>query len=214
MKLSALVLAAGLSSRMGTFKPLMRIDDRTLIEHTVGSLVNSTQSVTIVLGYRAEEIKKVLTDTFSTDWMHFALNPDYEKTDMLTSIKVGISSLDECDAFYLLPGDMPAIESDTLAALRMALETTNAKVAIPTLGGHRKHPPLIRSSCGNDILSYEGNGGLRGIWRAYADEITEVPVCDRGCLLDADRMSDFLTLSNYLQRTRSLSGNAPEVLNT
>jgi CTP:molybdopterin cytidylyltransferase MocA len=65
--------------------------------------------------------------------VRFARNPVYETTDMLASVKAGVQALDECDAFYLLPGDMPAVGTDTLSALASALERTDAKVVFPTV---------------------------------------------------------------------------------
>ena len=194
------MLAAGLSSRMGAFKPLMQIGGKTLVEHSVGSLFQGgAQSVTVVLGCRAAEVRAVLKKAFSACEVSFAYNPGYAKTDMLASIKAGLCSFAPCDAFFLLPGDMPAVARGTMRALLESLEQSGAAVAMPMVEGRRKHPPLIRASCINDILTYEGEGGLRGIWRSYEDTMVEVPVSDRGCLLDADKMNDFLELSHYLQ---------------
>lgn len=216
MKLTGLVLAAGLSSRMGALKPLMRIggkngkNGKTLLEHSVDSLLRGgAQTVIVVLGFRAGEIKAALAGAYPPDQVRFALNPAFERTDMLASIKIGISALPACDAFFLLPGDMPAVDAGTLEKLAGALERTNASVAIPTVDGHRKHPPLIRSSFGGNILSYNGEGGLRGVWRAYGGPIADVPVNDEGCLLDADRMDDFLRLSKYMEQKSILGQAAP-----
>ncbi len=198
MKLSGLVLAAGLSSRMGAFKPLMRIGDKTLVQHSAESLFRGgAEVVTVVLGFRAREVQELLSRAFA-ERVRFAINPAYETTDMLASIKAGIAALVPCDAFFLLPGDMPAVAESTMAALVSALAGIDASVAMPTIDGRRKHPPLIRASCIGDILPYGGEGGLRGIWRCYEGRIAEVAVQDRGCLLDADKMDDFQTLSRYL----------------
>lgn len=210
MKLSGLVLAAGLSSRMGAFKPLMRIGDKTLVEHSVESLFRGgAEIVTVVLGFRAREIQELLDKAFAKR-VRFALNPAYETTDMLASIKAGISALAPCDAFFLLPGDMPAVAESTMSALASALAGTGAPVAMPTIEGRRKHPPLIRASCIGDILSYDGEGGLRGIWQSYEGRIAEVAVQDRGCLLDADKMDDFIKLSRYLISRQRLTQTGPE----
>lgn len=210
MNLNGLVLAAGLSSRMGAFKPLLRIEGKTLAERSVESLLQNARCVTVVLGCRAEEIRRVLSEAFPADKVRFAFNPAYETTDMLASVKAGAAALDGCDAFYLLPGDMPAVGKSTLISLASALEHTDAKVAFPMVDGYRKHPPLIRFSCVRDILSYSGKEGLRGVWRGYEGETAEVPVRDEGCLLDADRMDEFIVLSDYLRRNGRPADAAPE----
>jgi len=203
MRLGGLVLAAGLSSRMGAFKPLMQIDGKALVVLSVESLLQKAESVTVVLGFRADEVRQALRDAFPKERVRITVNAAYEMTDMLQSIRTGLAELDECDAFFLLPGDMPAVGISTLAALAAALENTDAAVAVPTVEGRRKHPPLIRADCIGDILSYDGEGGLRGIWRGYEGKIAAVPVNDRGCVLDADDMDDFLALSDYLRRKRN-----------
>ncbi|HWS29048.1 MAG TPA: nucleotidyltransferase family protein [Clostridia bacterium] len=201
MKLGGLILAAGLSSRMGDFKPLMRIGEKTLVEHSVESLFRGgAQSVTVVLGFRAEEVQTMLKRAFPAQRVRFVCNDTYGTTDMLASIKKGLPALSPCDAFFLLPGDMPAVSENTLYALSAALENTGVPIAIPTVDGRRKHPPLIRACCIEDILSFEGEDGLRGIWRGFEGRIAEIAVDDRGCLLDADRMDDFLELSKYLKK--------------
>ena len=96
--------------------------------------------------------------------------------------------------------DMPAVKPSTFHALATALADTNTKVAFPILDGRRKHPPLIRADCIADILAYRGEGGLRGIWQAFADDVTEVTVQDEGCGLDADTMEDFTKLKRYLEQ--------------
>ena len=125
-------------------------------------------------------------------------NTEYAQTDMLTSVKIGISALQPCDAFYLLPGDMPAIQPSTFFTIKIAMEKTNALVAFPTLDGYRKHPPLISWQCIPKILAFEGDGGLRQVWKELANEIVTVPVEDGGCLLDADTPLDYQQLVNYM----------------
>ncbi len=200
MIVNGLVLAAGLSRRMGTFKPLLRIGDKTLIEHSITSLfAGGAQSITVVLGLGADEIKEVLCKESFADKLRFAYNENFAITDMLTSIKIGVRALAACDAFYLLPGDMPAIDAGTLVAIRETMEREKAKVTFPTVCGRREHPPLISATCINDILEYQGQEGLRGLWQAYEGDIAEVEIDDRGCLLDADTQEDFSDLVEYMK---------------
>lgn len=201
MKTAGLVLAAGQSQRMGDFKPLMCIQERTLLETAIQSLFDGgVQHVTVVLGHRAAEVEALMRKEFDAKRVGFVANTAYENTDMLHSIQIGLRVLPPCDAFYLLPGDMPAVKPSTFRALAMALAEGDTRVAFPMFTGRRKHPPLIRSDCMADILGYEGVGGLRGIWQAYTGKIAEVPAEDEGCGLDADTMEDFAVLKRYLEQ--------------
>lgn len=204
MRTAGLILAAGLSRRMGDFKPLMRFGGKTLLECSIDSLLEGgAESVVVVLGHRAGEVSAALRQgAYGPERLRLAFNPAYETTDMLASIKIGIRALPPCDAFALLPGDMPAVGRETFLALRETMRETGAKVVFPTLDAHRKHPPLISSACARDILSYAGGEGLRGMWGNYPGEIAEIAVEDPGCLLDADTMDDFHRLTDYLQKRK------------
>lgn len=195
---------------MGDFKPLMRIGGQTLLEASVESLLTGgADSVIAVLGHRATEVESLLKMRFPAGRVGFAHNGAYATTDMLHSIQVGVTALSPCDAFYLLPGDMPAVGRGTYQALAAELESSGAKVAFPTLLGRRKHPPLIRADCIADILAYHGEGGLRGLWQRYSEGIVEVAVEDPGCGMDADTEEEFERLCRYLQ-LRGVENHARE----
>ena len=203
MRTAGLILAAGLSRRMGGFKPLMRFEGKTLLECSIDSMLEGgAERVVVVLGYRAGEVGAMLRGAYSPEKLRLAYNPAYEITDMLASIKIGIRALPASDAFLLLPGDMPAVGRETFLKLNETMRETGAKVVFPTVDAHRKHPPLIGSACARDILSYAGSGGLRGMWKTYAGEVAEVAVEDQGCLMDADTMDDFHRLTDYLQKRK------------
>ena len=199
VKKTGLVLAAGLSSRMGEFKPLMRMGGQTLLAACVQSLfAGGATHVTVVLGHRAQEVEPLLRAAFDAKTITLVTNDAYAQSDMLASIRVGLEAMPSCDAFYLLPGDMPAVSPQTLRALAAAMAETNARVVFPTLNGRRKHPPLIAASCINDMRLYRGSNGLRGVWDTYTGGMVDVPVEDAGCGMDADTPEDFDRLTRYL----------------
>ena len=186
----ALVLAAGLSSRMGGFKPLLPLRGKTLIENTVESaLQGGAASVTVVTGCRADEVESALSHFGSR--VRFTHNPDYARTDMLRSIQLGVRALPPCGAFYLLPGDMPVVRQSTFERLREARGRNRPWVVFPTLDGHRKHPPLIDARMIAEILSFHGEGGLRELWKQHESEIITVPVDDPGVCADLDTPDDY-----------------------
>jgi len=105
LETNGIILVAGLSSRMGDFKPLLKLDGKTMIEHSVDSMLHSgVNQVIVVLGYRGEEIEVLLKNKYDTSRLVFTHNLKYAETDMLSSVKIGIAALNKCDAFYLLPG--------------------------------------------------------------------------------------------------------------
>ncbi|HWQ42277.1 MAG TPA: nucleotidyltransferase family protein [Desulfosporosinus sp.] len=200
METNGIILAAGLSSRMKAFKPLLKLKEKTIIEHSVDSMFRAgVNQVIMVLGYRAEEVEALLRSNYDCSRLLFVHNQEYAKTDMLTSVKIGISALNTCDAVYLLPGDMPAIHVNTFLAVKEAMCRTQAMVTFPTIDGHRKHPPLISWQCIAAILNFDREGGLREVWKQFENQIGTVPVEDYGCMIDADTKADYDRLVHYME---------------
>ncbi|WP_024295089.1 nucleotidyltransferase family protein [Lacrimispora indolis] len=186
-----LILAAGLSSRMGDFKPLMPFKGKTMIESTIDSMLAAgVKQIVIVLGYRGDDIESVLHLHYGKEII-YARNPHYEITDMLTSIKYGLHSMPHCKAFFLLPGDMPVVKKNTFLKLLKAQPHDRPALLFPTLEGYRKHPPLIDYRFRDIILEFEGEGGLRQIWKQQEEFIIHVPVDDDGVWMDLDTMEDY-----------------------
>ncbi|AET69893.1 putative MobA-like protein [Desulfosporosinus orientis DSM 765] len=207
MKINGIILAAGLSSRMQAFKPLLKLQNKTVIESCIDSMLKAgAGQVILVLGYRAEEVEAYLADKYARSRLKLAYNQNYAETDMLTSIKIGVSALKPCDAFYLLPGDMPAIHPETFRAVKEAMLRTQALAAFPAIDGKRKHPPLISWQCRDLILNFTGEGGLREVWKTLEDRVATVPVEDLGCLMDTDTKEDYHKLVNYLADQHSIPG--------
>ena len=191
-RFGAVIPAAGLSSRMGAFKPLLPLADSTVIERCVGSVLPYADAAVAVLGYRADELLKVLNRRFGGR-LTLALNPDYASTDMLASIQIGLRAMGECDAFFLLPADMPAIPPAVYEALSEAFDGS-AEVFYPVCGGRRGHPVLITAALIPAILDYRGDGGLRAILRGRT--VKEVAADDRGILTDLDTPEDYNRVKN------------------
>lgn len=103
-RIGGLIPAAGLSSRMGDFRPLMPLRGKTPIENTIDSLLlcGAAPNV-VVLGRRGRELEAILKSRYIGDGVITVFNPDYAATDMLTSVKLGLDALPECRAFFLLP---------------------------------------------------------------------------------------------------------------
>jgi len=196
-RLHGIVLAAGLSRRMGAFKPLLELAGRPVIAWAVSALrAGGVSDVTVVIGHRADELRPLVA------WMDARAvpNPDYEQ-GMYTSVRAGVAALPaEARGFFLLPVDIPAVRPDTvrrLAAARAAEPTAAAH--IPTHGGRRGHPPLIAARLVPEILGDEPPEGLRTILGGHADQLRMVETEDPGVLLDLDRPEDLAGVEALLR---------------
>ena len=185
-----LVLAAGLSRRMGEFKPLLPFRGKTLIENTIDSIFASgARQVVVVTGYRARELEALLRKRYGGDVI-IAHNADFASTDMLHSIRTGCRMMPECGAFFLLPGDMPVVRENTFRRI-LARRDGSLSVIFPTLDGYRKHPPLVDSRLIPEILAFDRDGGLRRFWQEHEELIRTVSVDDGGVWVDLDTQEDY-----------------------
>lgn len=200
----ALILAAGLSRRMGEFKPLLPLGGATVIESTVASaLSGGADSAVVVTGYRGGQVEAVLRGRFG-DAVGCVRNPDYAATDMLRSAQIGAAALPACEAFFLLPGDMPAVTAETFRALLKAREQGRPLLVFPTLEGYRKHPPLVDAALIPEILAFHGEGGLRELWKRHENDIVTVPVEDGGVWIDLDTPEDYQNCKQVFDRKKEV----------
>lgn len=186
-RFGAVIPAAGLSSRMGAFKPLLPCGDSTVIESAIGSVLPYVSTAVVVVGHQGEKLRSVLTSSFS-DRLTIVTNPDYASTDMLRSVQLGLQAMGECDAFFLLPADMPLIKPRIYETLIAAFDDS-VDVIYPVYGGRRGHPPLISHTVVPAIMEYRGDGGLRAILSTCATK--EVRISDSGVLADLDTPQDY-----------------------
>jgi molybdenum cofactor cytidylyltransferase len=189
---AAIILAAGLSSRLGRFKPLEPLGGLTILER-VTALYRSAgiTDIHVVTGFRSEEITP-LVKKFGAGPI---LNPKY--TDgMFSSVLVGISHLSRtCTGFFIHPVDIPLVRRQTVSALLTAFVQGGGSIYYPTFLEERGHPPMISADHIEKIKCWSGTGGLRGYLDSYESEVVDIPVVDEFVLKDIDTPEDYALIS-------------------
>lgn len=188
MNVSAVIAAAGLSSRMRDFKPLLRLGEETIISRIVRVMREAgAGEIVVVAGYRGEELERELRASGA----RVVFNRSYAETEMLHSLKIGAASLKApCGRLILSPGDVPLMRADTLRAMM----EQPGQVVRPKYRGKVGHPLLLDAALIPPLLDYQGAGGLGGAVRTLATELTDLSVDDYGCTLDADTPEDMLEI--------------------
>jgi putative nucleotidyltransferase with HDIG domain len=183
-RIAALILAAGYSSRMGCFKPLLPLGKTTVLERVI-TLFRETgvPDLRVVVGYRAEDLIPLLQDR----GVSFILNEEFAE-GMFSSVLKGIESLRQSavDLFFLLPVDIPLVRPYTLRRLLRAFSSGTAKVLYPAFLGKRGHPPLITMEVADQIARWGGAGCLRGALQKFEAQALQVEVSDENILSDMD----------------------------
>lgn len=193
-RIVALILAAGYSSRMGEFKPLLNFDGKPVIEWAISSFRKAgITDIRVVVGYQADKLFPVLHQLKVSP----ILNENYEM-GMFSSIQAGLRSFaTEADAFFLLPGDIPLIKKRTLEKMLKIFYQNKYDVILPAFLSRPGHPPLISGNCFNRILNHDITGNLRSILQEYKDKTCQVEVADQGILMDMDTLEDYQNLLQY-----------------
>lgn len=188
MKTGAVIVAAGLSSRMKEFKPMLCLGEKTVIEHTIDALhAAGVEPITVVTGYKGDILRRHLADA----GVDFADNPRFAQTQMFDSALIGFQALEgRCDRAFLMPADVPLVESGTLRAL-MACE---GPLARPVCSGKTGHPLMLSMDLLPRLRDHSGERGMKGAVEALGLAVEDVPVEDEGVLLDADTPEDYKRL--------------------
>ena len=186
--ISGILLAAGLSSRMGEPKQLLPFGESTIVETVVDSMLGAKfNEVIVVVGHRASEIREQLgTRPVST-----VFNPNYRE-GMLTSAQTGIRRLQESDAFALMLVDQPFITSALIDRVVDAYVQTDKGIALPSYNYKRGHPVVFHQRYAREILALgTDSGGVRTLFKKYSDDIHYVTVDTDRVLRDIDYREDY-----------------------
>ena len=188
---AALIVAAGMSSRMGDFKPMLSIGSISIAQRVVATFQQAgVDKIVMITGYNATLLERHLAG----NGIVFLRNEDYRTTQMFDSVCIGLRYLrDKCDRVLFTPVDIPLF---TAATVRALLET-DAPLACPAVAGETGHPTLIAASLFDRILADGGGQGLRGALDRCGEELRLIAVEDRGILHDADTPEDYKALLKY-----------------
>lgn len=198
MRVGAVVVAAGLSTRMNGFKPMLKLSGTTIIKKTIDTLKQAGASpIIVVTGYRGELLERHISrmDVICLK------NELFRETQMLDSVKIGLARIQgACDRVLFTPGDVPLFSLETVQAV---LEG-DGPIVVPTFQGQWGHPILFESAIISQILDYTGAKGLRGALESCGQPVTHIPVDDRGITMDADTREEYESLLQYERELRNM----------
>jgi molybdenum cofactor cytidylyltransferase len=191
--ISAIILAAGRSERMSRLKQLMPWQQSTVLEQTVDNFLGSkANEVIVVVGYRAEEVRRVLAGK-PVRWV---INPDYEQ-GMSASIIAGLSLVDDqTQAVMLALGDQPLINSQTISRLIDEFSGCDKGIVIPTYRGRRGHPVIFALTYKEQLLQLKGDVGGRQIIARHPEDVLEVAVDCEGVCIDIDTVENYCSIKS------------------
>ena len=202
--ITAIVLAAGRSQRMGHInKLLLPLQGRPLLLHMLDALAaGGVHQRLVVTGHDAGAVEAALAGRSE----RLVTNPDYA-SGMASSIRAGVEAA-PMDTGGLLIGlaDMPHIRPSTIRRLVDAfVDTGREEIVLPTYQGQDGHPVIFPARLHADLLALDGDRGARTLLQAENDRLQRLAVDDPGVLLDIDTPKAYVR-----ERRRAGSRDRPQ----
>jgi molybdenum cofactor cytidylyltransferase len=201
----AIILAAGLSTRMGRPKPLLPLaNGETFVTRIVRSFLDSgVDDVVVVLGHEADAVAATLIESGVA--ARFVVNDAY-RSGQLSSVLRGLNAVDRpgVRAMLMTLVDVPLVAPPTIRAVIDRYRATHAPIVRPVRGDEHGHPVLVDRSLFSLLRSADPAIGAKPIIRAHVTPAGDVSVSDDGAFLDID------TPETYERILRSMSVGNPE----
>ena len=185
--ISAVLLAAGESRRMGAFKQLLLFEGKTFVERCVDEILASkTDELVVVTGHREDDVRRAIGDRP----VGFAHNPDY-KLGMSSSLTCGVAAVaSTADAVLIALADQPQLTAAIFNEVIEAYQQQRPLLVVPSYSGRNGHPIIVDLKLREEILAVDPEQGLRLVVRAHAADTMHLAVSTDLILKDFDYPED------------------------
>jgi len=195
--IAAIVLAAGLSSRLGYPKQLLNLGEqfanKRLIEVVVDQvLASEVEQVLVVLGHQAQQIRELLQDKE----LNLIFNSDY-RAGLSSSVKAGVEAIKEeetLEGILFLPGDLPYINTVIINKLLKVFLEEKPLILVPEYKGCRGNPTIFNVDLLDELSRVSGDKGGRELIAKYDSQVEIVKVDSPAIHFDIDRAEDYQRL--------------------
>lgn len=192
--ITAVILAAGMSRRMGQPKLVLPWGDKTVIEHIVHTLLAArVERILVVTGGAHAQVEKLLQNLP----VRIVFNPQYQQQEMLASVNVGLqaaaahAATGSPEAALICLGDQPQMQAGVIEAVTTSHAGTRANLVVPSFNRRRGHPWLIARPLWDELIRLQPEQTLRDFLNAHQAEIHYVDVDTDTILQDIDTPEDY-----------------------
>lgn len=191
LKVAAIVLAAGASRRMGRSKMTLPFHGKTVLGTILSTLHQAgVDPLIVVIGGAKEQVEKTLAEMPIS--VIRAYNPEFERTEMLDSLKIGMQALPEdVEAFLIVLGDQPQMQVETVKSILAEYRAGRHDLIIPSYEMRRGHPWLVSKALWPALNSLTTDQTLRDFLRLQQDHIHYLIVDTPSILKDMDTPEDY-----------------------
>lgn len=192
--ISAIVLAAGQSRRMGRPKLLLPWGSTTVLEHVIAVFANAgIEDILVISGGAHEPIQETILKCSENYAVRSVYNEDYENGEMLSSIQCGLRDLTKkaFGAAMIGLGDQPQVQESSVRAVRDAFLQTENHLVVPSYQMRRGHPWLVARPLWDKILEMSVAQTPRDFLNAHAKNIHYVDTESASILEDLDTPEEY-----------------------
>jgi len=196
-RVSAIVLAAGGATRFGQPKQLLTLAGKTVIEHVLQALHDSSVfEIIVVLGHAAQHIAPHIPS-----YCGLTVNPDWQE-GLSTSIRTGLQAVSPAThAALLVQADQPRIQSEDINRVLQAYYGTSRSIVVPFHRGQRGTPALFGRRHFEALAGLRGDVGGRQLIKRFPDEVLPVEFPSARAFTDIDTPADYQHLLNHCDDT-------------
>ncbi len=187
--ISAIILAAGESKRMGQPKMLMPWGKSTVLQTVISTFqAAGVDDILVVTGGAHREVEALIGRSVQT-----IFNEKYARGEMLSSIQAGLAAKKmEARAALIGLGDQPQVQGRSVQSILQEYARTNAPLIVPSYQMHRGHPWLVARELWDEILQMKSPDSPRDFLNRHAHEIHYVELNTPTILQDLDTPEDYL----------------------
>jgi molybdenum cofactor cytidylyltransferase len=191
--ITAIVLAAGESRRMGQPKMLLPWGESTLLGRVISTFeAAGLEEILVVTGGARKQVEAMLAGLTTQSQVRSIFNPEYAHGEMLSSIQTGLGALRTGTRAALISlGDQPQVREDVIRRICEVFDQTQVNLVVPSFQNRRGHPWLVAQPLWADIRALPNPATPRQFLQAHSDEITYLPVDDDSILRDIDTPEDY-----------------------
>jgi molybdenum cofactor cytidylyltransferase len=193
--ISALVLAAGMSTRMGRCKLDLPWNDSTILGSVLTALDNECiERIVVVSGAYPAEVETIVrsfTHTHSEAQVETVQNPKFNNGEMTDSIRVGLERLQDSDGVLITLGDQPNVEPDIVRKIIKTFISGNDLV-VPSYSLRRGHPWLVSNRYFQDLEHLSARFTMRDFLNSHSQEIAYIEADRQSTFLDIDSWDDYI----------------------
>jgi len=197
--ISAVILAAGSSRRMGSPKMLLKWDHGTVLGRVISVFSQSgPDDILVVTGAERDKIEKALAEERFSQRIRTVFNEDFANGEMLSSIKCALRDLARrgFEAAMIGLGDQPQVEAGSVGLIMTAYRDTRRSLIVPSYKNRRGHPWLMGVNFWDEFLDMNPKDTPRDFLTRHSGEILYVNAPNSSILADLDTPEDYFHSTN------------------